>query len=122
MSEGRKPRSHRPDRMADFVREEVAQFLLNGLKDPRIGFITVTNVKMTVDLKTARVYYSVFGSDKEKQETEEALSESLGKIRSHLSKKMHTRFSPRLEFFVDEGLENSYRVQELLGSINRAET
>jgi ribosome-binding factor A len=107
--------------MADLIREEVASFILNGIKDPRIGFVTITMVKVTPDLQTARVYYSTYGSDKEKQETAEGLEESKGQVRSHLARRMSARYTPKIEFFVDEGLEHSYRVQELLGKVSRGE-
>jgi len=107
--------------MADLIREEVAQYLLDGIKDPRVGFVTVTRVKMTADLQIARVYYSAYGTEKEKAETALGLEESLGQIRSHLAKNIRARFTPRLEFFVDEGLENTYRISELLGKASRNE-
>ena len=106
--------SHRTARMADLIREEVASFLLNGVKNPRIGFLTVTQVKITDDLQLARIYYSAYGSEKEKQETAEGLQESAGRIRGHLAKNIKARYVPKVEFFIDEGLEHSYRVQELL--------
>ena len=109
--------SHRPERMADLIREEVAQFMMTGLKDPRVGFVTITQVKVTKDLRLARVYYSVFGSEKEKAETAEGLSESVGRVRSHLAKNVRARYVPHIEFFVDEGLERSLKIQTLLNEI-----
>jgi ribosome-binding factor A len=109
--------SHRPNRMADLIRKEVASYLQKGAKDPRIGFVTVTQVTMTKDLQIARIYYTAYGSDKEKAETTEGLHESVKEIRQHLGKQLHTRYTPKLEFFVDEGLEHSYKIQSLLGSI-----
>jgi ribosome-binding factor A len=111
----------RPERMADLIREEVASFILNGVKDPRIGFVTITMVKVTPDLQTARIYYSAYGSDKEKKETAEGLEESKGQVRNHLARRMTARYTPKIEFFIDEGLEQSYRVQELLGKVSRGE-
>lgn len=114
--------SHRPNRVADLIREEVARFVVNGVKDPRVGFVTITQVKMTADLQIARVYYSAYGSEKEKKETSRGLTESAGKIRTHLAHTMSMRTVPKLEFFVDEGLEHSYKIQSLLGKISREES
>jgi ribosome-binding factor A len=112
--------SHRPQRVADLIRESVASFIVaGGPKDPRIGFITITQVKMTADLQIARVYYSSYGSEAERRETTTGLKESAGRIRSHLAKTLSMRAVPRLEFFIDEGLEQSYRIQELLGNITQ---
>lgn len=109
--------THRPQRMADLIREEIASFLVNGIKNPLIGFVTVTRVKMTDDLQIARVYYTAYGSDQEKRHTHMGLLDSLKQIRSHLAKTVRTRRVPNLEFYVDEGLDHSYRIQELLGSL-----
>ncbi|MCC6278558.1 MAG: 30S ribosome-binding factor RbfA [Oligoflexia bacterium] len=119
MNEGRP--SHRTARMADLVREEIARYFMDGLKDPRVGFVTVTEVRMTADLKIARVYYTVYGDQKSKTETEIAIKENAGRIRSHLAREMSVKFVPRLEFFVDEGLEKSYAIQSLLSKISHSE-
>jgi ribosome-binding factor A len=113
---GKRP-SRRPLRMADLIREEIAGYLIKGNKDPRIGFVTITQVTMTPDLQNARVCYSAYGSEAEKKESGLGLKESAGKIRAHLARVCRVQFIPRIEFFVDEGLEKSYRVQELLGKI-----
>lgn len=117
MISGSKRPSYRTDRMADLIREEVARFLINGIKDPRVGFVTVTRVTITPDLQVARVYYSAFGSDAEKKETELGLEESVGKVRSHLARTLKARYTPRVEFYRDEGLEHSYHINELLSKL-----
>src|SRR5437016_5036524 len=109
--------SHRSERVADLIREEIAKFLINGVKNPQIGFVTITQVKITPDLHIARVYYTAYGTGKEQQETAEGLLESSKRIRSHLAKTVKMRTVPRLEFFVDEGLEHSYKIQKLLNTI-----
>lgn len=109
--------SHRQDRMGDMIREEVAHFFSQENKDPRIGFITITNVNISKDMQQAKVYYSVYGSEEEKKETQEALAENVGAVRKHLGQAIRARYTPRIEFFVDEGLDNSIRVQELLAEI-----
>jgi len=111
--------SHRPNRMADLIRQEIATFLINGVKNDRIGFVTITEVKMTADLQTARVYYTSYGSEKQQDESAHGLEESSHKIRAHLGKVLRMRYTPKLEFFVDKGLEHSYKIQNLLGSVNK---
>ncbi len=114
--------SHRPERVADLIREEIASYLLNGVKNDRIGFITITDVRMTPDLQVARVYYTVYGSEKDQSETAEGLEESSSRIRRHLGGILRMRYTPKLEFFVDKGLEHSYKIQNLLGSVKKEES
>lgn len=111
--------SHRPNRMADLIRQEIATFLLDGVKNDRIGFVTITEVRMTADLQTARVYYTSYGTEKQQQDSAEGLEESAHKIRGHLGKVLRMRYTPRLEFFVDKGLEHSYKIQNLLSSVDK---
>jgi ribosome-binding factor A len=112
-----RPRSHRPQRMADNLRGEIASFILNGVKNDRIGFVTITEVKMTPDLQIARVYYTAYGSEQQKEESAAALDESSSRIRAHLGKVLRMKYTPRLEFFYDKGLEHSYKIQNLLNSV-----
>jgi ribosome-binding factor A len=108
--------------VADLIREEIASYLLNGVKNDRIGFITITDVRMTPDLQVARVYYTVYGSEKDQSETAEGLEESSSRIRRHLGGILRMRYTPKLEFFVDKGLEHSYKIQNLLGSVKKEES
>jgi ribosome-binding factor A len=122
MSQESRPKgSHRPSRMADMIRQEIATFLLDGVKNDRIGFVTITEVRMTADLQTARVYYTSYGTEEQKENSALGLAESNTKIRTHLGKTLRMRYTPRLEFFVDRGLEHSYKIQSLLGSVNKHE-
>src|ERR1700683_3341201 len=98
--ESRPKGSHRPHRMADQIRQEIATFLLDGVKNDRIGFVTITEVRMTADLQTARVYYTSYGTEKQKEESDRGLQESNARIRAHLGKTLRMRYTPRLEFFV----------------------
>ena len=114
-----KKTSHRVERMEDLIRKEVAQYLLEGVKDPRIGFVTITRVEMTKDLENAKIYFSVYGSEKEKNETIEALEEDTKRVRHHLGTVLKIRHTPRVQFVVDEGLEASLRVNELLSQTKK---
>lgn len=107
-------------RVADLLKEEIADIVLHKLKDPRVGFITVTHVKVTDDLKFARVYVTVL--DKAQEETTIAvLNAAKGFFRTELSKRVKMKVLPKLEFFKDESMEYGSRIDELLRRIKEEE-
>ena len=87
------------------IRREFSQLLLEGLKDPRIGFVTVSTVKVSTDMGVATVNYTVLGSDKSLRDTEIGLEQSAGCIRRELAHRLKLRHMPRLEFQLDELIE-----------------
>lgn len=108
----------RSDRVGDLIRGEVADILLHGdLKDPRIGFVTITMVKMTPDLKTARIYFSQIGSEEEKESSLEGLNSAAGYIKRRLAKELKLRFVPSVRFFRDENIEYSSHINSVLKDI-----
>ena len=110
----------RPDRVAEAIREEVATFLSEGAKDPRIrGFVTVTAVDMTRDLRQATVFVSIMGTDEEKRETTAGLASVAGHLRSMLGKSMRLRNAPEIIFKVDESIARASRIEELLAQVRR---
>jgi ribosome-binding factor A len=110
----------RPDRVAEAIREEVATFLSEGAKDPRIrGFVTVTAVDMTRDLRQATVFVSIMGSDEEKRETKAGLASVAGHLRSMLGKSLRLRNAPEIVFKVDESIARASRIEELLAQVRR---
>lgn len=109
--------SHRTLRVAELIQKEIAQYLIHGKKDPRIGFVTVTGVKVTGDLKTAKIYFTVYGTDKQKEESTEALNESTKEIRKHLADELNMRYTPELEFFFDDKLEENLRLEKIFADI-----
>jgi len=111
--------SIRINRVADQIREEVAQFLTRGIKDPRLGFVTVTHVRVTGDLKSAKIFYSAYGSDKEKEDTRIVLEDSTRLVRSHLAKNLRMKFIPTVEFVFDESLEDRLRLEGIFGQIEQ---
>ena len=111
--------SRRTERLGEEVREEVAQLIAGELKDPRIGFVTVTRVEVTPDLRTARVYVGVLGTEKQKQATLAGLRQAAGFLRRALGQSLRLRYTPELVFTYDEGLEASDRVAQLLAEISR---
>jgi ribosome-binding factor A len=106
----------RSQRVSDLLRKEIADIVVYRLKDPRIGFITVTGVDVTDDIKMARVYVSVF-QDEEKKTTLEVLNSAKNFIRSELSKRLRMKFIPSIEFRLDTSIEYGNRMEKLLKKI-----
>jgi ribosome-binding factor A len=111
--------SRRTERLGEEIREEVAQLIAGELKDPRIGFVTVTRVEVTPDLRTARVYVGVLGTEKQRQASLTGLRQAAGFLRRALGQSLRLRHTPELVFTYDEGLEASDRVAQLLAEISR---
>jgi ribosome-binding factor A len=101
-------------RMARVIREEASRTVLYGLADPRIGFCTVTKVKVAADLSAARVYVSVMGSEADRERTMRALANASGVVRRAVAPRLKTRTIPRIAFEFDPSVEGSIRVSELI--------
>ena len=104
--------------MGEAVREEVATFLTESAKDPRIvGFVTVTGVEISPDLRHARVFVSVMGSDAEKQATFEGLASTASYLRSQVARALRLRVAPEIQFKEDESIAKAARIESLLAEI-----
>ena len=106
-----------PDRaakMADRIREIIARRLERGLRDPRMGFVTITDVKVTGDLQHASVFFTVYGSDEERADSAAALKAATGMLRSEVGKHLTARLTPSLEFIPDGIPENALLIDSLL--------
>src|SRR3989337_1112425 len=101
----RLPMTRRTQQMSEFLREEVVDIIRSEIDDPRLGFWTITRVEVLPDLRSARIYVSVLGSDGERKETITALRGAAGFIRGHLKPRMHTRIIPDLDFRADRSME-----------------
>jgi ribosome-binding factor A len=112
--------SRRQEQVADLIREEISDLLLRSTNDPRIGFASVTEVKISADLRHARLYVSVLGSDQEKQDTMTALTHATSYFRHELGTRVQLRFLPTLVFELDESLERGDRLLRLIEQANRA--
>jgi ribosome-binding factor A len=106
----------RSKRVGDLLREEIADIVIYKLKDPRIGFITVTGVDVTDDIKNARVYVSIL-KDEDKETTLEILNSAKSFIRSELSKRLRMKFIPSIEFRLDVSIDYGSRIDKLLSEI-----
>ena len=112
--------SHRSDRVAEAMREEIATFLAEGAKDPRIvGMVTVTGVELTRDLRSARVFVSVLGSEEEKQATFEGLEAVAAHLRGHIGRALRLRSAPQISFRADESVARAARIETLLAQIKQ---
>lgn len=105
-------------KLQEFIKQEVSQMLMRGMKDPRIGFTTVTDVEVTGDLRQATIYVSLFGSDKEKKDTLQALKHARGHVRSELGRILNLRHVPEIDFDQDTSLDYSMHIESLLNEIN----
>ena len=112
-------RFKRSERIQELLLEEISKLIQNGLKDPRIiGFITVTGVEVSENLKHAKVFVSVMGTEKEKEDSLEGLESAKGFIRSQLLKMLHLRAIPELTFKHDDTAEYATNIQKLLNEIH----
>ncbi len=112
----------RVSRVGEQIKKELSQILQMELKDPRVGFVTVTGVEVTNDLSQARVYISVMGDDTQKEETLRALDKAQGFLRSELGRRIRLRQIPELLFKFDTSIEYGSRIEQLLQEINREES
>lgn len=101
-------------RVNEALREVVAAAIAADLEDPRIGFVTVTAVDTSPDLRSARVYVSVLGEEQDRERTLAALRSSHGLLQAAIAHEMHIKRTPRLTFHYDEGPERSIRLSKLL--------
>ncbi len=106
--------SARMRRVNEVIREVVGAAIATELKDPRVGFVTVTSVETSPDLSAARVYVSVLGSEEERTETLEALGHAHGFLQGKIADELTIKRTPTLTFHYDESIEQGMRVSELL--------
>jgi ribosome-binding factor A len=113
--------ARRTERLAGQIREELAGMIVSGLKDPRIGFVTVTRVALTEDLRLARVSVGVLGDQAQRDKTLAGLRQASGFLRRELGRRLSVRHTPELSFQYDEGLDATDRVAKLLEEIKPAD-
>jgi ribosome-binding factor A len=113
--------SRRPQRVALQIQHEIGSMLVRGLKDPRIGFVTVTGVDLSPDLRHARVFVSVMGSEDQKSGTLDALGHAAGWIRHELGQRIRVKFLPELTFVPDTSQAYGEKIDKLLDEIKDSE-
>ena len=113
--------SRRPEQVGETLRQVITGALARQVRDPRVGFVTVTAVLVTPDLSHARVMVSVPGEDVDKMRALEGLQSAAGFLRSRAAKSLTTRSVPELHFELDRGLEHAARINQLLNTIKQEE-
>ena len=109
----------RIEKLQELIKQEMSKMLLREIKDPRIGFVTVTDVEMTGDLREAKIYVSVMGDEKKVKDSLKGLQSALGFIRREIGKRIRLRFTPEISFALDTSLDYSEHIQKILLDIEK---
>ena len=104
----------RIEKLQELIKQEVGKMILNDLKDPRIGFVTVTDVEMTGDLREAKIFVSIMGGTEQVKNSLEGLNSALGFVRREIGKRIRLRFTPEISFALDTSLNYGEHIQKLL--------
>lgn len=107
----------RSDKVSEAVHKVISELLIKGIKDPRVGFVTITGVKVTTDLSLATVYFTVIGSEEEKKASEVGLNSARGFIRKELGQALKLRVTPNVLFKYDASVEYGQHIETLLKEI-----
>ena len=107
----------RQEKIQEQLVHEVSEMIQRDLKDPRLGFITLTGAEISRDLRHAKIFVSVMGDDEAKKQTMKALRGASGLLRGEFARRAHLRIAPELEFAVDDGIARGQRIFELLHSV-----
>lgn len=108
----------RAERVAALIKHELGVVLSQNLRDPRIGFVTITDVKMSDDLKHAKVFYSVLGTDDKKGETARGLETARGFLQRDIASTLKLRFTPHLSFATDSSLDEGMKIDGIIRKIH----
>jgi ribosome-binding factor A len=114
MSEGK-----RSDRVADLIQKEISDILLREIKDPRIGFITITRVTVTEDCRLAKIYFSSMGTPEERDQTIAGLDSAKGYVRKELGHRMRLKYTPEIVFQFDPSIEYAIHIGEVLHHLRK---
>lgn len=108
----------RANRVAEQIKKELGEILAQKIKDPRVGFVTVTDVEVTGDLQQAKIFISILGDEDEKEATFLGLSKAQGFIRKEIGERIRLRKTPELSFEFDESIEYGNRIERILRDLN----
>lgn len=111
--------SQRPERVQEAIRQEISRIVQFEIKDPRLGFITITKVELTKDLRYARVYFSVLGEDKGRHLALKGLNSAKGYIKGLLSDRINLRFMPEISFNIDQSMEHTKHIHDILEKLRK---
>jgi len=111
----------RRERLGAEIHDEIARMVATEIKDPRVGFVTITRVELTSDLRYARVFVGVLGPEEERKKTLQALEGASGFVRREIGRRLRLRFAPEIDFRYDKGLDAADQVARLLDEAGAAE-
>lgn len=104
----------RSDKVADLIQKEISQMLMRNLKDPRIGFVTITKVAVSEDCRMAKIYFSVTGSSDERERSTEGLNSAKGYVRKELGRRIRMKYTPEITFQFDPSIEYAIHIGEVI--------
>ena len=111
----------RSEKVAEAIHEEISTLLINGVKDPRVGLVTITSVKLTDDLRHATVYFSVRGGDAERKDGEAGINSAKGFLRREVGKLLRMRYVPEIIFRYDESVAYGSHIESILKQIHESD-
>jgi ribosome-binding factor A len=109
---------NRPERVAQMVQELLGELFARGMRDPRIGLVTITGVKMSPDLREARVYWTVHGDPEQRKQTAKGLDNARGFLRREIGSQVKLRVVPELQFTYDEAIDRGERIEQLIRKVH----
>jgi ribosome-binding factor A len=109
----------RSEKVADLIQKEISQMLVKSIKDPRIGFVTITKVSVSEDCRFAKVYFSVAGTLAERERSMEGLDSAKGFVRKELGRRIRLRYTPEILFQFDPSIEYAIHMGELIQTIQQ---
>jgi ribosome-binding factor A len=121
MDESEQMEGKRSEKVADLIHKEISEMLVKTIKDPRIGFVTITRVAVSEDYRSAKVYFSVAGTVEERQRSMEGLDSAKGYVRKELGRRIRLRYTPEIIFKFDPSIEYAIHIGEVIRHIKREE-
>ena len=112
---------NRPERVGQLVQELLGELFARGMRDPRIGLVTITGVKMSPDLREARVYYAVHGDAEQRKQTAKGLEKAKGFLRREIALHLKLRVTPEIHFKYDEAIDRGARIEQLIREVHEQE-
>lgn len=109
----------RSEKVADLIQEEISQMLVKTIKDPRVGFVTITKVTVSDDCRLAKVYFSVAGTLEERERSKKGLDSAKGYVRRELGRRMRLRYTPEIMFQFDPSIEYAIHIGEVIQQLKQ---
>ncbi|MFC1495886.1 30S ribosome-binding factor RbfA [Candidatus Margulisiibacteriota bacterium] len=110
---------NRQKRVGELIKKEISAILTKKVADPRIGFVSVTEVEMTADLRFAKIFVSIYGSEKDKKDSMRGLQSAKGYIQVELSRNLDLRYTPNISFVRDKSIERGSRVMAIMSRLEK---